>query len=1148
MYDYLTDFDYGKKVQFLDGDIEEWDYRMVLAFQKRAYEFIHTLTKDRLDISYKEFKFMHDHETKSDLQVGDFRFRCICNMASGCFWTTFINCFVNEGYVRYLFSLDFPNLNFEDNVRMKALGDDHLIAISDRVRWTPKGIAERFRKELGQKYTSSIKGAVLEDKAKPYKDTTFLGAHPVKIDGLWCGAMKKDTIYQALQWTKKGYETDQTTMISMMEYASVWGKDFYKKLLSEVNEALADEGMPLIEERNPDSLKTIVANRVDDDHFYGFIAEGDEYDRMVSEGPGEPGIVTATATALETSKPLGISFGALAERAVNAAPSEMGYGLESEMYRGDIVWKTSDLQGDTISNLILPQDVLGLGNPDNAQNMAFQRFIYMTSDLDLIFEITGQPSLQGKLIIYELPLGANQNGSLTGDYLPLGCVMQLNHVCLFPNRSSTHVLSMKFKSFRSAMNTFTFGQRFTDYMGSMQARVLSRLVNGPNDVEAQTTVTMRSRFGNARFTIPRPLPEEGSGRVDVVSGRKFEKFRTVMMRPRVNVRTINEELQNERMVSEGAQVSTVTNNNSVTISDVAGNVPYQGGFSPKNKNEQSLAQDLEMPVPMHNPPLSGSSVPMFAQVPSMAKSHGLAPVHSMQLHPQEMFREAMMQMAPEELNIEKLMSRKFAWDFHNWTTSQLPGTVITSRPLNSLLNDKFPGTYTNNLNFQLALLNSFTFWRSDIRVTVEAVRTRFHGGKLMFTVAYGSPQTNALDRNVYISRVMDFSEENYENVVDIPWTAGTEFLRTKDFLGNGNVNHPIQDYSLGSIQVTVLNQLQANDTVNDTVEVILYFEFLNTRLAVPKALTFRSYNILPHSSSEIETEDEKMVSEGPGDAITIQGEGTEDVEAVAIPVTAEEVHVQPERQSALTIGRKFEHCPGNLVELLRRHYDVTHMGSNIFQLMAITMDTKAMQGRTLVSSFNVTQVPRNLYVVGFMVRPRHPLVQAFSAWSGHMKYRIVVKSRSGRAFGIPKVQFAQTPPYSSRQYTGVDLGSYWAKSNELFPGGPSPAVEYMGDVGGSKIMDVQVPFATHYNMLPVVRDDGRSCDPISGIPGAVGFITVALDMVEGDTDVGVDYNIDVYEAVGDDFGLAHHVSGIFGMQEMGSTDSSIVNGLYLSAV
>jgi hypothetical protein len=1154
IYEYLIKLGDGIGNRFYDGDLQQMDINYAKAIRRPAYEFICDMTTKITGKSIpSQDAFMIDHETETPAQVGSYQFKTDCNNFSGCFFTTPLNCVTLEAYFRICFKVLCPGLNFDENIRVKLLGDDHILWISpaaERAGFVPRQIARVMKDTLGQKYTDADKTKEVGETLKVFSDLTFLGAQPTKLYGLWTGAMKQDTIYQTMQWKTTPNE-DFPTVRTMLDYATVWGKDFYEELYEDVTktyrEAGIDDDVSQIRKFNWKSRSKEISDRMDGDYLT-FVAEG-------------PGLLTATAAREETSSAEPTTFDVLASKAVNAAASGTEYGLESQMYRGEVVWTAEQPPATKLSTLLLPRDVLALGNPDNVQNMAFQRYIYTTHDLLLTFEITGNPSQQGKVIVYENPLGSNTNPAGTEIGLQdIVSLFQMNHITLEPNRSSTQNLLVKFKSFRSALNTFSFIENYFDCVGSANMVVVSPLRTLGD--AATATITMRSSFHRSRFAIPRPIP--AAGKADPITGRRYERFSTVMSRVKTSLTTITKQIHEEsrmaalrdhpynqpEFVTEGANVSTVNNTQTINISDVGGNVPYQGHYAPDTSGSQSLEQSATIPMPMHNPPLAGGAVPIFGQLPSMSRSYGLAPCTALQLHPAAMYREAASRIASEDLDIGKLLSKKFLWNKFTWATTDVPGTVLFEMNFNSLLSDGVTNPWDRNLNYQLMLLNSFLFFKTNFQITLEAVRTRFHAGKLMATINYGSPETQTLDRNVPISRVIDFSDDNYNNTLLVPWSAGTEFLRTVDFGAVTAVQHPVQDYSMGSLTITVMNQMQANDTVAQDIDVLVYMELNDPLVAELKEVNMRVYRfdepteraatavegdvIMRARMPIVDEEEPEFIAEG--DVEVVQGTETPE-EAITTPMTAQEANDDSMEACVVQPGLKFEHLPKNLMELVRRHFlvNVADTGvGNIFRPVIVALSTaKALAlpetGPQIDASAQVMP-NRESVLYNFMVRPRHQLLQHFAAWQGHMKYRIIASPQwvvdlNGATDKIPSRTLRPSPPVVKFVPMYMPTLSKWkgTQFNTFWPGAPTGfrqqgglATEYMSPMGdGSYMIDIEVPFSTHFNMLPIVPSDSKLTHTIGGMSGVPGFISVKMDNLKA---AGT-WDIEVYEAVGDDFAV-----------------------------
>lgn len=122
-----------------------------------------------------------------------------------------------------------------------------------------------------------------------------------------------------------------------------------------------------------------------------------------------------------------------------------------------------------------------------------------------------------------------------------------------------------------------------------------------------------------------------------------------------------------------------------------------------------------------------------------------------------------------------------------------------------------------------------------MELTFVSVQTKFHSVRLQALMAYGAPGLVLGSRNVNYSSNMNFAPNdestNYVHTEVIPYNAQTEFLRTYE---GETVTDPIQNYSLGTFGVYVLNSLIAPPTVPGAVEILVFLRFLNPKLAVPR--------------------------------------------------------------------------------------------------------------------------------------------------------------------------------------------------------------------------------------------------------------------------------------------------------------------------
>ena len=102
------------------------------------------------------------------------------------------------------------------NIRFVILGDDHILSKKKDLDLTPIKLG-KILSTIGQKYTSAFKDRELEDFCSDFKEVLFLGAHPREVNGVWTGALRKQTLEEGLLWTR---DQDRTLDQSVVSFVS----------------------------------------------------------------------------------------------------------------------------------------------------------------------------------------------------------------------------------------------------------------------------------------------------------------------------------------------------------------------------------------------------------------------------------------------------------------------------------------------------------------------------------------------------------------------------------------------------------------------------------------------------------------------------------------------------------------------------------------------------------------------------------------------------------------------------------------------------------------------------------------------------------------------------------------------------------------
>jgi hypothetical protein len=1074
---------------FIAGDYKSFDKRMHPVFRDYAYGVLFQLA-ETYGVTKNEMKFLLDHETKAPAQVGRFRFWTKSNHMSGCFFTTIINCLVNEAYFRHCFERKYPHLKYSEHIRNKFVGDDHILCCSEEANWTPIEIGE-LMKAVGQEYTSAYKGQPLEDHQCSFKEITFLGSHPRKLFGRWTGAMKKDTLFETVQWTRDHDLSMDQIVNQMIECASQWDEDFFESYVKELIMAYEDHGRPFPFKGGYFETAKAVANRdsCSGYHFSGFNAEGpDEPPTMTRPAPSVNGLTTMeTQTQVASSSAAGSSYDAVASLALNEAAATMEYGPGSAMFRTSFVWKEADVLGTVIGKADVPFGLLSLANTNNVQNMPFQRFIYFLTDVELTFQLNGTPFQQGCALVYFYPLWEARSVA-PGIYNAVAC---REAKMLKPDTNTTTTLNIPFKFYRSALNSYAGGLG-DESLGALFLQVISPLVS--NVTGEDVTITMYTKF-NSKFTIPRPyIPPE----FDALSGQNPDFVRGVKM---PQGRRLNEnELEFQ---AQGMSVSKQQTTNNYTVGNIAGDMPIQTGVTSTATNKTDATVDATV-TPMDNPPLGGGSIPTHLAFSSMSKSNGVEPTVGMQFHQAMMHREHGAIMDPQETTIEFLMGQRCMLNFqtnYTWTTSQVEGEVIMTIPLNSIMAEPTPAQeiQATFIPYNLALLNYFKFFRCDFEISLLCVRTKYHSGRLCATVAYGAPpdQVNAENKNLFLNQILEFNDENDWAVIKIPYNAGTEWLRTYE--GRGAPDQ-IQNYSLGTLMITVQNVLRATSTVASSVSIIPFVSLRNVRvyeMATTPGCDLGEFATVQADIPAARSSDPMFFAQGPNDEVVAIDPQRGDEEPMPVTsLTAEESDVMPSRPCVLELGRKFEYCITNVVEVLRRHTRIPDPPEKAIKTLAGTQ----------YIGYRLT------------VRPRSPFMSMYAGWAGHMKYRIFLpnvgrgpvliqhSSSQNEEVDLTKDAFfySITPDFKEQMTRGTD--SFEVK---LRPGAivHAPTEVFFPITTQNDFIDVSAPFNTHFNFLPT------NVDFPSIVPRSSGSLVMAIPREAGT------YSQDTFffEAVGDDF-------------------------------
>lgn len=176
----------------------------------------------------------------------------------------------------------------------------------------------------------------------------------------------------------------------------------------------------------------------------------------------------------------------------------------------------------------------------------------------------------------------------------------------------------------------------------------------------------------------------------------------------------------------------------------------------------------------------------------------------------------------DEMSIAYLKDRKALIQSVNWSISDVkdsslyskdvgPYTLVTTGSYGSTPDDYIITYKSTAPAFWLARM--FAYWRGGIKYTIKFVKTPFHSGRLLVTfVLDNSSASNATSAYV-LREIVDVRSMNEISLV-LPYIRKSNYLAYFD--------SDVDQYTLGRIDIRVLDELKAPDTVANNIDMLLY--------------------------------------------------------------------------------------------------------------------------------------------------------------------------------------------------------------------------------------------------------------------------------------------------------------------------------------
>lgn len=222
---------------------------------------------------------------------------------------------------------------------------------------------------------------------------------------------------------------------------------------------------------------------------------------------------------------------------------------------------------------------------------------------------------------------------------------------------------------------------------------------------------------------------------------------------------------------------------------------------------------------------------------------------------------------PSETKIIEIIKTKMLAQVFNWSTTQVPGTVLVQIPIYPRYANTSSVTIAGNdyqqMNptFLSYLATFFRYWRGSISYRMDFISTQFHTGRLAVIFIPNNdleiPDNLSLLTN-YPTRILDVHEQKSFDFA-APFVSATP--RKEVFLQEAHLvpGTSLSDLNItGFFQIVVYTQLTAPSTVADNIDVNIYvgagedFE-LDVPIGAP-GFCFRP----PPTSTLIEEDEEEL--------------------------------------------------------------------------------------------------------------------------------------------------------------------------------------------------------------------------------------------------------------------------------------------------
>jgi hypothetical protein len=236
------------------GDYGNWDGGISTELLWGAFDVIDSWYGDDGNSTLRRTLF--EDIASSTHVFKSFVYSWLHSMPSGCYLTACVNTIINNLIVRLAWKSSVPlslssMREFNRNVVTTALGDDHLVGVSnDVVQMFNQTHLQVFAESLGMTYTDESKSDRRDITFRPIEEVEFLkrGFHFDESLARYVGRLSYSSICENFNWLRRGIPTKLALQLNCecaFRELSLYDKDTYETAASKVVSAFRDAKISL---------------------------------------------------------------------------------------------------------------------------------------------------------------------------------------------------------------------------------------------------------------------------------------------------------------------------------------------------------------------------------------------------------------------------------------------------------------------------------------------------------------------------------------------------------------------------------------------------------------------------------------------------------------------------------------------------------------------------------------------------------------------------------------------------------------------------------------------------------------------------------------------------------------------------------------